>query len=285
MHKATVPWLALAGLALIGLVGIDYAWTAPVPSDPAQKTLTSAEKIRKDLDQVVSVEIVEQPLPLAIEYLRDKTKINFVLDRLTMNQMGIDADQTPVTVRLKDVKVRTALRAVLSSHNLSFAILGDTVLISSDEVAMARQMRQRVSIDLKQVEFAKALRQVAQETATNLVVDARIAKDAQQLITLQLEDVPLETAVRLMSEMAGLKPVRVGNVLFVSTKANAAELRQDPDLVPVPGTPGVVEGMVLPPGGIPPLRPIQVIPAVPQAAPNPPPVPPTEEKPKEEKDK
>ncbi len=49
-------------------------------------------------------------------------------------------------------------------------------------------------------------------------------------MTLHLEDVPLETAVRLLSEMAGLKPVRVGNVLFVTSKDNAAELRQDPDL-------------------------------------------------------
>jgi hypothetical protein len=202
---------------------------------------------------------------------------------MTMAQMGIDADQTPVTVRLKEVKVRTALRSVLSSHNLSFAILGDTVLISSDEMAMARQMRQRVTIDLKQIELARALKQMAQETATNLVLDARVAKDAQQTITLQLEDVPLETAVRLMSEMAGLKPVRVGNVLFVSSKANAAELRQDPDLVPNPnpGPPGVLEGAVPPPAVIPGGR-VPVVPA--PGAPNPPPVvPPPEDKPREDR--
>ena len=43
---------------------------------------------------------------------------------------------------------------------------------------------------------------------------------------------PLETAVRLLSEMAGLKPVRVGNALFVTKKEVAAELGADPDLNP-----------------------------------------------------
>ena len=49
-------------------------------------------------------------------------------------------------------------------------------------------------------------------------------------MTLRLEDVPLETAVRLLSEMAGLKPVRVGNTLFVTSKDNAKEMSQDPDI-------------------------------------------------------
>jgi hypothetical protein len=49
--------------------------------------------------------------------------------------------------------------------------------------------------------------------------------------------------------MVGLKPVRVGNVLFVTTKANAAEMRQDPDLAPIPqpGNPG--EKVMIAPGG------------------------------------
>ena len=44
-------------------------------------------------------------------------------------------------------------------------------------------------------------------------------------MSLQLEDVPLETTVRLLVEMAGLKPVRVGNALFVTKKEVAAEMR------------------------------------------------------------
>ena len=53
-------------------------------------------------------------------------------------------------------------------------------------------------------------------------------KEAKAPVSIQLEDVPLETAVRLLAEMAGLKPVRVGNVLFVTKKETANELAPTP---------------------------------------------------------
>jgi type II secretory pathway component HofQ len=148
--------------------------------------------------------------------------------------MGLDPEQTPVSVKLKDVKVRSALRTILTPYNLSYAILGDTVLITSDELAMFRQMRQRVNIDFDKMEFTAALKQLARDTATNLIVDKRVDKEAKETVTLQMEDVPLETAVRLMAEMVGLKPVRVGNTLFVTNKVTANEMRSDPDLAPAP---------------------------------------------------
>src|SRR5262249_8521693 len=40
-------------------------------------------------------------------------------------------------------------------------------------------------------------------------------------------NVSFETAVRLTAEMAGLKMVALGNVLFVTTEANAAKLQAD----------------------------------------------------------
>jgi hypothetical protein len=108
---------------------------------------------------------------------------------------------------------------------------------------MYRQMQQRVTIDLDKADFATALKQLARDTGTNLILDSRLGKEANHPVTFQAEDVPLETAVRLMAEMVGLKPVRVGNVLFVANEANGTKLRNDPDLHPnkpgVPANPGV----------------------------------------------
>src|SRR5262249_57273685 len=119
--------------------------------------------------------------------------------------------------------------------------------------------RQRVNVDFDGTEFASAIKQLARDTATNLIIDARSAKEAKGAVTLQLEDVPLETAVRLMSEMVGLKPVRVGNVMFICSKEAAKDLKTDTDLVPptgVPmpggpmGIPGAPPGLILPGIGI-----------------------------------
>jgi hypothetical protein len=230
---------AVGALVLALLLGsILVARSAPVAEGQAPKgTETTAEKIRKDLDKSVTIEITDQPLTLAMNQLRDQTRINIVVDRLMLNQMGLDPESVPISVNLKDVKLRTALRTILTPQNLSFAVVGDTIIVSTDEACMHRQMRQRVNVDVEKADLAGALRKLARETGTNVVIDPKSAKEATTPVTLQLDDVPLDTAVRLMTEMAGLKAVRVGNVLYVCSKAQAAELRQDPDLVPGGGGP------------------------------------------------
>jgi type II secretory pathway component HofQ len=103
----------------------------------------------------------------------------------------------------------------------------DIVLITSEPVAIERQVQQRVSVDFDQMPLDKALKQLSRETATNLVLDPRQAANIKDTVTLRLEDVPLEVVVRLMSEMAGLRSVRQSNVLFVTSKEVAAELRKE----------------------------------------------------------
>jgi hypothetical protein len=233
------------------LLALTPALLTAAPTIPEKaKAASPAEKVRTALDQVISVDVSEQPLDLALKQLHEQTKLNFVLDRFTLQQMGLVPEQMPVNVKLKDVKVKSALRSILTPFNLSYAIIGDTVLVSTDEMAMYRQMRQRVNLDCEKEELATVLKKLARETATNLMVDTRAAKEAKMEVTLQMEDVPLETAVRLMAEMAGLKPVRVGNVLFVTTKANANEMRADPDLAQPGGPRGVPQEILNQQGGL-----------------------------------
>jgi hypothetical protein len=277
MHWSTVRRALPAGVLVLAwavLPGISVAAPAgaAAANEPRPKGESPAEKVRKVLEQVAeTVEITDQPLELAVAQFHELTKLNFVLDRLTIQQMGVDPGNAAVNLKLQNVKWKSALRTMLGQYNLNYAIVGETVVLTSEDMAMARQMKQRVSVDLERVQMAAALKQLARETSTNLLVDNRALKEAQTPVTLQLEDVPLETAVRLLAEMAGLKPVRVGNVLFVTTKANAAELRSDADLVP-PAQPNqpqpdvVVPAAVIPAaGGAPAVAPKQTPAANPPA--------------------
>jgi hypothetical protein len=274
-------------LAWIVLPAAAPAAPAGSPTESKPKVESSAEKVRKILDQVgENVEIIDQPLELAIAQLHELTKLNFVLDRLTIQQMGVDPSSAAVNLKLQNVKWRTALRTMLGQYNLNYAIVGETVVVTSEDMAMVRQMRQRVNIDLDRVQMSAALKQLARDTSTNLLVDGRALKEAQTPVTLQLEDVPLETAVRLLAEMAGLKPVRVGNVLFVTTKGNAAEMRTDADLVPQP-MPGQPQPDVAIPNVAPAVVPgaAPAVPARPAAAPAAPPATEKTETPPADKDK
>jgi hypothetical protein len=260
--------------ALAFALALTAAPAAPVPTkDDKASAETAAEKVRKALDKTIAnLDIDNQQLALAVEQLHEETKVNFVLDRATLAQMGIDIDNgAPVKANLKNVKARVALRNILNQYSLTYAIVGETVLISTEEVAVYRQLKQRVSVDLDRVPMDKALKGLARETATNLLVDSRAQKEAATGVTLQLDDVPLETAVRLIAEGAGLKPVRLGNVVLVTTKAHATELRNEPELAPAPRFPG--EAMPVPGGiAVPGLAVPAIAPAV-VPAPNPPPAP------------
>ena len=255
---------------------------APSGSEKDDKAVSPNEKLHADLDKVVSIDIQNQPLNLAVKLLGEKSGINFVLDSLTIQQqLGFQPENPPVPVNLKlsGVKVRSVLRTIVAQYGLAYAVIGDTVVITTEDMAMMRQMRQRVNVDFNKVEFTTALKQLSKETAVNLVLDGRHEKEASAKVSLQLEDVPLETAVRLLSEMAGLKAIRLNNTMFVTTKDVAAELRQDPDWTqpgqpgqPVPPPPGV---FIPPAGG--PVAPPTVIgnpaptPGVPPAVGDPPP--------------
>jgi len=242
IRSAVCRLFAAALLAALGPAVLRAAPAGPAAADDAP---SAAEKVRKALDAPVSVKVEKQSLTAAIDMLKEKGKVNLVLDTFSIQQMGIAPDQppTPVDVDLKDVKLKSALHTVLSPYGLSYAVVGDTVIVTTEQMAVVRQMRQRVNVEFDKVEFAQALKRLGRETGANLLLDSRLEKEAKVPVSLELEDVPLETAVRLLSEMAGVKPVRIGNVLFITDKKNAAELRQDPDLSGPPvGPPVLPEG-------------------------------------------
>ncbi len=215
-----VPTIALA-------CGLTASVCAAEPAaDAKQAAAPAAERIRKVFDQKITIDIAEQPLFLALNQLREHTKINFILDRQTLQNMGQDPEALPVNVKKKDAKVGDVLKAIIQPYNLGFAIIGDTVFISTDDMAMVRQLKQHITVDVEKVEVAAALNQLARETSTNIKLDPKAAKEGKTLVTLQMDDVPLETAVRLLAETANLKVVRTGNVLYVTVRANANELRK-----------------------------------------------------------
>jgi hypothetical protein len=205
-----------------------------------------AEKTRKSLDQIVTLNFTGQTIQEAVTYLRKKTEMKFVLDptvfgfgapapspqiRLAPPPPGVNAgppggnEDPPVVLKVTKGKLRTALRNMLNRHNLGYAILGETVLITYADLAVQRQMGQMVSVDLDKVSLVDALGRLAKETATNLIIDPRVMKEAKSEVSLQLDEVSLETAVRLIAELTGLKSMRLENVLLVTSEKTAHKLR------------------------------------------------------------
>ena len=263
-------WLvALVWLLFVKLVAL----AAPVTTDPKPAPPTAAEKARKALEQSITMEFTEQSLLSVLNQLSERTQVKFALDRAVIAQMGFTETEMPVSAKLQDTKLRAGLRTILSQYNLGYVILEDSVLVTTEEMAMYRQLRQRVNVDIDQP-LETALKQLARRCGCNLILDGRVGKEAKETrIALQLEDVPLETAVRLIATTAGLKSVRLDNVIYVTTKERADELRAEPESRP----PGVADG-INPGIGLPVVPPKLFPPAPPGIAPAPPAPAPVQEK-------
>lgn len=216
-----VSWLGLGFLCMACL----STWAEE------NKNANTVEAIRKALDQPITVDFGGTSLEDVIQHLREKTKIHFVLDQIAAQSGDVMVNPNPnaanVVLKSNGKKVRQALQQVLNPYNLTYVILGDSVLITTDELAVQRQMRQRVTVNVDEVALNKALRELARTHGVSLIIDPRVAKEAQGKVSLQLEDTTLETGVRLLAEFGGLKAVRVGNVLLVTTEEKAEKLRRE----------------------------------------------------------
>jgi hypothetical protein len=237
MSLSLARWNGLAAVALLALIPAAL-FAAPAPDGNA-KFETPTEKVRKALDQKIDLDVAGSVVT-AVEQFKEKAKVNVVVDVNFLAQNGIDVNNAQVTVKQEGVKARSALHAILGQHHLGYAVLGDTVIVTTEDMAMHRVFKQKVSLDLEKVEFEKALKDLSKETAVQVLVDKKIAKEAATQVSLQLDDVPLETAIRLLCEQASVKPVRMGNVLYITSPANAKELRTEPDLAPPAGPGGPI---------------------------------------------
>jgi len=235
MRSKTFALLAILASAVMA----SPLTAAPAPKGEVKADRTAAENIRKALDTSGKFEFTAVNLGGVMNTLSEEYKINIVVDRTVIQQMGFEPEGMNVELKMKEGKLRQALRAIVGQYNLTFAIIGDSLVITTEEVAVYRQLKQRISVDYDSVPLSKAVKDLATRYGVNVVIDPRTVKTkaAENPVTLQVDDVPFESAIRLLCEMADLKPARMGNVIFVTTEARADKLKDGDSLVPTPGIP------------------------------------------------
>lgn len=229
--------LLAAVLACIAISPIIVA--APIP--PAAKPdVSPAAKARQALSDTADFQFDQASLDDVVRFVRSRFGVELTLDTDALLQMGLSTSAPVLNAKLKAAKLRDGLRAVLAPVGLRFAMTTDGLVVSTDEGVTRRQMRQRVSLDGGGRPLAAVLTQLAADTGANLVLDPRQAKAAGATpVALSVDDTPLETVVRLTAEVAGLRTVRMNNVLFVTSEERAEKLRADADgpVPPVPASP------------------------------------------------
>src|ERR1700709_2496528 len=88
------------------VVAAIFAWAITPPILPAapvtvEKTVSALDKLHSELDKPITLKIERQPLNVAVDMFREKCKINFILDSLTIQQtLGFTPDQPPSPVEV-----------------------------------------------------------------------------------------------------------------------------------------------------------------------------------------
>lgn len=87
--------------------------------------------------------------------------------------------------------------------------------------------------------LAELFDDVANQGPVNVTIDPKVREKLNAKVTLKVVNVPADTALKILSEMAGVQTVRLRNVFYVTTPERAAELRKEqaaePKLTPPAG--------------------------------------------------
>ena len=99
---------------------------------PARQT-AGERKIKAALNEPTTFGFVEVPLEDVVDNLKRRHKIEIRIDTKSSNDVGIGTD-TPVTISLKGISLRAALRLMLGPLGLTYIIRDDVLLITTPEV-------------------------------------------------------------------------------------------------------------------------------------------------------
>ncbi|HWG44340.1 MAG TPA: hypothetical protein VN688_16295 [Gemmataceae bacterium] len=143
---------------------------------------------------------------------------------------------TPSAIPEMHTKVGTVLQKVLLriSPSATYIIRDDVIEITTMKAVRKEFFPDRptgplpplVSAAFDKVPLETALKQLSRQNHS-IVVDARTAKEAVTPVTADLMNVPQDTAVRMLADMAGLTVVPLDNVLYVTSRDNAFNLMEE----------------------------------------------------------
>lgn len=143
-----------------------------------------------------------------------------------------EPEQHPVTLpKVHHVPLRWVVQQLAGQAGGTAVQVGSLLWVAPPERARQRQLGQSLDADFDNVPLGQALQQLANQTGYSVALDAsRVADSANVPVTAQLRDVSLETSVRTLADLAGLKAVQLGTLLYVTTPDHAKELEAEEKL-------------------------------------------------------
>ena len=157
------------------------------------------------VEDVLSFNVAEKPIPKMVN-----AQLTMVLKKI-LSRVPVECGVTYI-LRGQCVEVTTtnALRAELG-------------------IPAERRLWPLVNASFAGESLEEALSKLARLSEITIVLDPRAAKAAKTTTTAKLTNASVDSAVRLLADMADLKSVIVENMIYVTTKENADRLKGELD--------------------------------------------------------
>lgn len=103
---------------------------------PKVDATSPVEAINRALVKPVKFAFVDTPLTGVVEFIQDQFKVRVLLDRKSLEDAGVAVD-TPVTIQVQDVTLKSGLNLILRPFKLAWIIRDETLIITSADEAEA----------------------------------------------------------------------------------------------------------------------------------------------------
>jgi hypothetical protein len=176
------------------------------------------------------------PLKDALEFIADGAGISIHVDKQAFATAGFqEVEAQPVRMpKILNCRLANVLRLLLSQVNAIYLVRDDYLEITPAPTVPGPEgapVLDRSALPLvygifEKLPLEEALRVVSDQADVSVILDAYRAAEKQKIaVTATFKNVPVDTAVQLLADMAELKMVRLGNVFYVTTRENVEAMK------------------------------------------------------------
>lgn len=250
--------LAVAGLALLLVGGVPAQQKEEKKAPPKEEKKAPTNLLAKLAEPFSLPNGIDGNTPFkdAVDSFSDKHGVLILIDYEGFKEAGVTGieDQPVRMPKFVNFRFGTALRLLAAQMNGTFLIRPDHIEITSrthararwsfaevwprgeigaaesDQPELERALAPLVYAQFDRRPLEDALNELADQAGVSVLIDARRAGEkAQMPVSAKVVNMPLDTAVRLLADMAELKAVVVDNGMYVTTTQHAATLQGEID--------------------------------------------------------
>ncbi len=195
----------------------------PIDTKDLKEEVNAGKSFLNSLAEKIAAKGRELPIQIHVEAFKKGTKARSILD----GELPFPTPHLP-----RRMSAGAFLRIMLAQFDdveTTFLIRNGVVEILPTKLATPKYLlQQRVTGSYYQEPLGEVLRTLSYQTGATVVLDSRAGELVKAPITATFHnDVTLEAALRMVSEMAELKLVELADGLFVTTPPHAEILQQE----------------------------------------------------------